>query len=95
MRGYWIALSPATTGLNIGPSPIPTNIFQPPSLSGIPAWAVTYPISWGPSSSHSGGVVIHAAVDGSIHSITTDVDATVYMHVITRAGGEPDSFPDS
>jgi prepilin-type N-terminal cleavage/methylation domain-containing protein len=94
IRGYWIALSPAQTALNIGPSPIPTNAYMPTSLSGIPLWASTYPVSWGPSSNHSAGVVIHAGVDGSVHGISSDIDATVYMHITTIAGREPDSFPD-
>ncbi len=51
--------------------------------------------SYGPSSVHSGGVVQHLAVDGSVHSVTTDVDPSVYMHIISRAGREPDALPDT
>jgi hypothetical protein len=50
-------------------------------------------ISWGPSSNHSGGVVVHAFVDGSA-IVVTDCDPTVYVEMITRAGGEPERIAD-
>jgi hypothetical protein len=50
-------------------------------------------ISWGPSSSHAGGIVVHAHVDGSVHKITDDIDPTVYMHMITISDKEPDALP--
>ncbi len=58
-------------------------------------WSSGYVIAYGPSSNHSGGVVLHGAADASVHNITTDVDPNVYMHIITRAGREPDAFPDT
>jgi hypothetical protein len=42
----------------------------------------------GPSSSHP-GVVNHMLGDGSVRSVSDGLDATLYMHLITRAGGEP------
>jgi hypothetical protein len=39
--------------------------------------------------------VVHAAIDGSVHVITPDIDPTVYMHLITFAGGEPDALPSN
>jgi prepilin-type N-terminal cleavage/methylation domain-containing protein len=89
-QGYWIAGTSVVTALNVGPAPTPSVAYAPVAITG-----GGQIISWGPSSGHSGGVVIHAAVDGSIHSINSDIDPSVYMHVITRAGGEPDAFPDT
>jgi prepilin-type N-terminal cleavage/methylation domain-containing protein len=43
---------------------------------------------FGPSSDHP-GVVNHLFVDGSAHSITTTVDAALYMFLITRENGDP------
>jgi prepilin-type N-terminal cleavage/methylation domain-containing protein len=101
-NGYWLATNGSTTirtGLNIGPSPNTSVAWSTASASstsvGMVNWSSQYVISWGPSSNHSGGVVQHAAVDGSVHSITTDVDPTVYMHIITKAGREPDALPDT
>ena len=45
-------------------------------------------IAWGPSSDHAGGVVMHLAADGSVHAITTDIDPTLYVRLVTRAGGD-------
>ncbi len=42
----------------------------------------------GPSSNHP-GVVNHVLADGSVKSVSEDLDAALYMHLITRAGGEP------
>jgi hypothetical protein len=43
---------------------------------------------WGPSSAHP-GVVIHLYGDDHVEEVTEDVDANVYIRLITRAGGEP------
>jgi hypothetical protein len=45
---------------------------------------------WGPSSAHP-GVVIHVYGDAHVEEVTEDVDANVYVRLITRAGGEPTS----
>ena len=58
-----------------------------PALAGY--GATPQVISWGPSSNHPGGVVNHLAADGAIHAITDDIDPTLYMHLVTRAGREP------
>ena len=46
----------------------------------------------GPSSDHSGGIVLHVFGDGHVGQITTDVDATLYMAAFSRAGSEPVQF---
>jgi prepilin-type N-terminal cleavage/methylation domain-containing protein len=43
---------------------------------------------YGPSSRHP-GVVNHLFADGSVHAVPREIDATLYMHLITRQGGEP------
>jgi prepilin-type N-terminal cleavage/methylation domain-containing protein len=92
-QSFWQA-NTATTGLNVGPAPIASINF---GVTGMTAWTTPTSggISWGPSSNHSGGVVVHLAVDGSVHDVTTDCDPTVYMHIITAAGREPDALPDT
>ena len=44
---------------------------------------------WGPSSDHGGGVILHGFLDAHAQAISSDVDPTVYMQFVTRAGGEP------
>jgi type II secretory pathway pseudopilin PulG len=85
-KSFWSVPPGGATALNVGPNP-DTAIAYCPALAGY--CATPQVISWGPSSNHSGGVVVHGAVDGAVHNITPDVDPTVYMHIITRAGGEP------
>jgi type II secretory pathway pseudopilin PulG len=91
-QGFWQAPAGSTTALNVGPAPITTTAYSP-ALAGY--CATPQLISWGPSSNHSGGVVVHLAVDGSAHPITPQIDPTLYMHLITRAGREPDALPDT
>ncbi len=43
---------------------------------------------WGPSSDHSGDVVIHAFGDGHVSEIPSSTDPAVYYCLITRNGGE-------
>ena len=47
---------------------------------GMPRW-------YGPSSAHP-GTVQHAFGDGHGKSISTEIDRNVYLHLVTRAGGE-------
>ncbi|HEX4143923.1 MAG TPA: DUF1559 domain-containing protein [Pirellulales bacterium] len=97
-QNFWVVSSGGTTALQIGPSPTASVAYSNPSGTAISLTAglsTTYAVSWGPSSNHSGGVVVHGAVDGSVHNITSDVDPSVYMHIITRSGREPDALPDT
>jgi type II secretory pathway pseudopilin PulG len=52
-------------------------------------WANAGPRSFGPSSEHTGDVVMHVFVDGAVRPIGTDVDPAVYLALITRASNEP------
>lgn len=48
----------------------------------------------GPSSQHP-GIVNHTLADGSVKSVFEDIDPILYMHLITRNGGDPvDEFHD-
>ncbi len=86
----WIVPAGGSTALNVGPDPT-TTIAYSPALQGY--CAAPRVISWGPSSQHPEGVVVHLAADASAHPIAPDIDPTLYMHLITRAGGEPDAMP--
>ena len=44
---------------------------------------------WGPSSAHSGGVVLHGFADGHAKAINEQVDPNLYLRLITRKGNEP------
>jgi hypothetical protein len=46
----------------------------------------------GPSSDHSGGIVLHVFGDGHVGQITTDFDPTVYISAFSRASSEPVQF---
>jgi hypothetical protein len=48
-------------------------------------------VGWkfGPSSDHSGGVVLHAWGDAHVSSMGEDVDPTIYIQLCTKAGREP------
>ncbi len=71
--------------LNYGPGANGKPLFAPKGTTP----AQTQPVSWGPSSDHSGGVVIHLACDASVHAIAPDIDPDLYLQLITRAGCEP------
>ncbi|MFM8284124.1 MAG: DUF1559 domain-containing protein [Planctomycetaceae bacterium] len=44
--------------------------------------------AWGPSSDHSGGLVTHTFVDGSVRTIAVDIDPGIYWSMISRDSGE-------
>ncbi len=75
--GPWSGVAPGTPRL-YAPSGYTTAGFSGQSGS----------IAYGPSSDHAGGVVMHMTVDGSVHAITTDIDPTLYVRLVTRAGHE-------
>jgi prepilin-type N-terminal cleavage/methylation domain-containing protein len=92
-QSYWYQPAGGTTALQVGPAPVSSVSYM--GGIAITKWSTANPISWGPSSNHSGGVVVHGAVDGSVHNITPDCDPTVYIHIITINGHEPDALPDT
>jgi len=89
---YGVPNSGVKTTLNLGDDTKQTIVYyiqQPPGgFSGTP-WV------HGPSSNHP-GVVNHLLGDGSVRSLSDGLDARLYMHAITRAGGEPaDTFHET
>jgi prepilin-type N-terminal cleavage/methylation domain-containing protein len=96
---FWGFATPASavSGLNYGPKNDPgkfyisndvgTPIIAPAGANGYSEWR------WGPSSDHSGGVVLHAWADAHVSGITEDADPVVYIQLVTRAGREPASDP--
>ena len=44
---------------------------------------------WGPSSAHSGDVVMSGYVDGHVKALNSGIDAATYFRLTTRGGGEP------
>ncbi len=89
------AITP-TSGLNFGPGTNPMMVYSNwqfmtgssamSSLAG-QSW------SWGPSSDHSGGIVLHAWGDAHVSGLPSDTAANVYLQLCTRAGREPVSDP--
>ncbi len=52
-------------------------------------WGGTGSRSFGPSSEHSGSVVLHAYADAHAQTISPNVDQAVYLRLITRRDGDP------
>ena len=100
-EGYPVFTAPSAnpaTALNYGPKanalPADTQRFWNSSSSGIASGAPAYGTGsityrdWGPSSEHSGGVIVHTFADNHVVPITDSTDAKVYYTVVTRAGNE-------
>jgi prepilin-type N-terminal cleavage/methylation domain-containing protein len=87
--GYWSA-NGAVSALNVGPRPTNTVFYSAQTSYG----ALNHTRFWGPSSDHSGGVIIHLIGDGSARSLTEDIDPTTYIQLISRAGREPRGWDD-
>jgi prepilin-type N-terminal cleavage/methylation domain-containing protein len=66
--------------LNVGP----TISLSTPFIQNFPGG----PRNWGPSSDHSGGVVVHAFADGHVENINTAIDPRAYFAIASRNGGE-------
>jgi len=81
--GAWLN---AVSALNVGPSAANSGA----TFAAIPTIGsrIAQQIAFGPSSDHSGGLVIHSFVDGHVQAISADVDPTVYLGLASRATGE-------
>jgi prepilin-type N-terminal cleavage/methylation domain-containing protein len=80
-----LVASGTTNGVGINYTPDSTNKFIPDTRYNY----TTSGLAHGPSSEHSGGIVMHAFVDGHVGQFTTDVDPSLYMSLFSRASGEP------
>ncbi len=96
---FWQVTAGGSSALNQGPVPNNTNFYMTSQVnqnaiapSYVQGGSVQQPSGywqWGPSSFHSGGVVIHLYGDGGVRNVTDDIDPSTYIQLITRAGQEP------
>ena len=84
LAGEWVFPQGTTNpcGLNYGPGTKSRALFAHNGTTP----AQTQPVSWGPSSDHLGGVVMHLTADGAAHAISPGIDPQLYLRLITRAG---------
>ncbi len=80
------------SGLNYGPRTDPQKVFARNYLVGMPSGQSV--ADWGPSSDHSGGVVLHCWADSHVSGLNEDIDPQLYVHLVTRAGREPATDPN-
>jgi len=75
----------STTALGVGPgAPAKSTRYLTKSNSPVGMeWA------WGPSSEHTGGVVMHVYADAAVRGQSPDIDPTVYIRLITPADNDP------
>ncbi len=89
---FWRMVDGSVTALNYGPKVVGQNFYTigtPPLKSGVfTEWG------WGPSSDHSGGIVLHAFGDAHVQGIEESIDPTLYIQLCTKAGKEPASVPE-
>jgi hypothetical protein len=52
-------------------------------------WVTAQDRIWGPSSEHSGNIVIHVFADAHAQAISAEVDSTTYLRFISRSAGDP------
>jgi len=82
---FWIG---TRTAINVGPKPDSTVKYMPGGIN-----AISGDWQWGPSSDHSGGVVLHLVGDASVRTVTDDVQVNTYMQCVTRNGRENVELP--
>ncbi len=90
------------SALNWGPKIDTNQTYGANSSSANGKWAIgggafwnsgSTAMDWGPSSDHSGGIVMHAWGDAHVSGLTDQTDPVLYMHLVTRAGRESASPP--
>jgi len=85
--GWWTIGAEGVGSLNYGPKTTAAQASGAgcyyPHYAGATSW------SWGPSSFHSGGVVIQAWGDGSVKNLTDDIYPSLYLQYVSRNGNEP------
>ena len=86
LNGWVIPQCNPSSALNVGPSRSNLHHFYlPTSLHS----NIASDWEWGPSSEHTGNVIMHAFSDGSARGLTLDINTRVYFELVTRAGREP------
>jgi prepilin-type N-terminal cleavage/methylation domain-containing protein len=86
-------LTASTCALVFNSSRHPTYARDQVSLNFAPYFAYDPPVSWGPSSMHTGGAY-HLFGDGSVRFVRDGVTVPVYIAMTTREGGEVASDED-
>jgi len=77
----------AINAMNFGPTAsTPTQTYGASSGLTNSSWR-----QWGPSSDHGGDILITGMGDGSVKSLTADLDPRIYAALITAAGGSGDA----
>ena len=82
--------TPGGAALNYGPkAATPTAVYLPTAALADPDITAAPPGRlWGPSSQHKGGIVNHVFADAHVESIADNIDANVYLWLVTRNAGE-------
>ncbi|HTQ40501.1 MAG TPA: DUF1559 domain-containing protein [Pirellulales bacterium] len=86
------ATNPNGSALNWGPTASNFNACYMPANYVNADPNIIYPRLWGPSSNHAGGVVNHVFGDGHVDGLNDAMDPNMYLWVVTRNGGEPQSY---
>ena len=79
---HWVPKKGVQTSMNHGDESAKQYYLPTNRHSGQTNWV------HGPSSNHP-GVVVHLLGDGSVRTVSDGLDPALYMHLITRNGGEP------
>jgi prepilin-type N-terminal cleavage/methylation domain-containing protein len=82
----------AGSALNWGPTTTNTNAAYLPSGACVGDPNINLERLWGPSSNHAGGIINHVFGDGHVEGMSDSMDPNVYLWVVTRNGGEPQSY---
>lgn len=89
MTNFWQVPPGGESALNYGP---PRLVFFNTSSTGLSGGFTQW--KFGPSSAHSGGIVLHAFADAHVQGIDDTTDPSIYVHLSTKKGGEPDAVPE-
>lgn len=81
-------LLPANHLMGVGSTGRKRQPYSDVRLRGSLGWPGMSPRRWGPSSMHTGGVVVHGFLDNHVQLVSPDADPAVYYKLITRSGGE-------
>ena len=83
----------AVSAMNYGPKVDPQKFFY---FGPQNSTSFTFPYAqwqWGPSSDHSGGIILHTWGDAHVSGLSEDMDPTTYLQLCTRNGREPAAEP--
>jgi hypothetical protein len=94
--GRWVCQGTCRASLNVGPNMSEGGDAE--TINYRAKWEGGSPWQYGPSSTHDGGMVQHLFGGKAVKAFQaigpTAIDPTVYMALVTRAGGESDKAPE-